>query len=386
MAMDQLVEGQAEAATQVNENFVAVEPASCYGRKASTTNLLTWGYYGGNVMLDGTLTVIADGTVSLTASQTNYVQASNTTGAVSVNTTGFTDNYIQLYTVVTDGTTVTSYTDKRFNYGIFANNSIDLPVFMGARVYKSAILAGQNITTATLVTFDSELFDTHGFHSTSVNTGRLTVPSGLGIEKVILSGQAWIGSGASATGVAVYLYKNGARYDVGTTLAFGATTAMDNSIVFSSGPVPATDGDYFEIYARVTGDTSVDIKADSWFAIHVAEATRLDQHRSLFQTIASASGTLTVDVTSYEYFETTLTENVSTVTMAGVTTGVLNRFELRVAQDGTGGRTWSNPASWKFPGGAAYTPSAAANAVDILRGRTYDDGTTWEVEFQKGYA
>jgi hypothetical protein len=49
--------------------------------------------------------------------------------------------------------------------------------FSGASVYKAS---GQVITgsTWTTVLFDTENFDTDGFHSTSSNTGRMTIPSG----------------------------------------------------------------------------------------------------------------------------------------------------------------------------------------------------------------
>jgi hypothetical protein len=200
-------------------------------------------------------------------------------------------------------------------------------------------------------------------------------------------GQIRLANIGTAGFVRIFLHKNGAAVE---NLYYGQTlytTTTVCNIQISTPPVSVSDGDYFQLGIQYAADTSVDIiAADSAFAIEAVEATRLDQHRSAFSTISSSSGTLTVNLDGYEYFKTTLTENVSTVTVSGVTSGVLNRFEIRVAQDGTGGRTWANPASWKFPGGTAYTPSAAASAVDILRGRTYDGGTTWEVEFNKGYA
>jgi len=86
-----------------------------FGRRRSTTTLLTWGYYGGPMVVDGALTVIANGTVALSASATNYIEATRA-GVVSKNTTAFTPGSIPLYTVVTDTTTVTvspGYTDYR---------------------------------------------------------------------------------------------------------------------------------------------------------------------------------------------------------------------------------------------------------------------------------
>ena len=99
--------------TLVNALLDAASPALTYGRRASTTSGLTWGYYGGKVTLAGVITAVANGTVTLTASTTNYVEAHPDTGAVSKNTTGFTAGYLPLYTIVTGTSSVTSYTDQR---------------------------------------------------------------------------------------------------------------------------------------------------------------------------------------------------------------------------------------------------------------------------------
>ncbi|MFT0167476.1 hypothetical protein ACLKMY_00410 [Paraburkholderia mimosarum] len=91
----------------------AASPGMIWGRRASATSGLTWGYYGGTYMAGTTANAIANGTVTLTASATNYVYASATTGAVSVNTTGVPAGAIPLYSIVTGASTVTSYTDLR---------------------------------------------------------------------------------------------------------------------------------------------------------------------------------------------------------------------------------------------------------------------------------
>jgi hypothetical protein len=108
----QIQTNQAQKEVTANEAFIALGPAGLFGRKYTTTNALTWGYYGGIMLVDGALVAISDGTVTLTASATNYIEASRT-GAVSVNTTGFTAGRIPLYQVVTSATTVTSYIDYR---------------------------------------------------------------------------------------------------------------------------------------------------------------------------------------------------------------------------------------------------------------------------------
>ena len=102
---------QADKEGTANELFNGASPALLFARSASSTGL-TWYYYGGKILVDGVITSIANGSVVLTGSTTNYLEATRF-GVVSANTTGFTAGRIPLYTIVTGGSTVTSYTDKR---------------------------------------------------------------------------------------------------------------------------------------------------------------------------------------------------------------------------------------------------------------------------------
>ena len=83
ITFDALVQSQASKEITANAFFDAVSPASLYGRRQSTSSGLTWGYYGGNVLVNGVLTQIANATLTLTASTTNYIEAEPTTGTVS---------------------------------------------------------------------------------------------------------------------------------------------------------------------------------------------------------------------------------------------------------------------------------------------------------------
>src|SRR5574340_1658579 len=87
--LDTLVYSQASKEVTANALFDAGSPATLFGRRASTTSGLTWGYYGGQLMVDGAISAIANGTVALSASATNYVESTRA-GVVSKNTTGFT--------------------------------------------------------------------------------------------------------------------------------------------------------------------------------------------------------------------------------------------------------------------------------------------------------
>lgn len=110
--LDTISTSQANKEVTANELFDALSPSLTLGRRASTCSGLTWGYYGGKLILNGAITNIANGTVALTGSTTNYVEC-NTYGVVSKNTTGFTAGYIPMYSIVTSASGVSSYTDKR---------------------------------------------------------------------------------------------------------------------------------------------------------------------------------------------------------------------------------------------------------------------------------
>ncbi|WP_185734209.1 hypothetical protein [Burkholderia stagnalis] len=112
--LDQISTTQANKEVTANGLFDAASPATLWGRRASVTSGLTWGYYGGNFVDNtGTNHAIANGTITLTASTTNYVYADNVTGAVSSNTTGFPAGKVPLYSIVTSASQATSYLDYR---------------------------------------------------------------------------------------------------------------------------------------------------------------------------------------------------------------------------------------------------------------------------------
>lgn len=50
--------------------------------------------------------------------------------------------------------------------------------FVGCSLYDSSATQSISNNTSTLITWNSENFDTSGFHSTSTNTSRITIPSG----------------------------------------------------------------------------------------------------------------------------------------------------------------------------------------------------------------
>ena len=113
--IDTIISAQASKEVTANAYFDASSPATLFGRRAALCSGLTWGFYGGTIVVDGVLTQVSltsSNTLALTASQTNYIEATRA-GIVSKNTTGFTPGRIPLYSVETGASTVASYTDYR---------------------------------------------------------------------------------------------------------------------------------------------------------------------------------------------------------------------------------------------------------------------------------
>ena len=122
--------------------------------------------------------------------------------------------------------------------------------FVGCSVYNSNFQSIPN-TTFTSLNFDSENFDTDGFHSTTTNTSRITIPSGKGGKYLITFFGRW--ASTNTTGDRQFaLAKNGTivhyfQYALGTVLYNGT------SIIYS-----LAANDYIQIQAYQTTGGSLD--------------------------------------------------------------------------------------------------------------------------------
>lgn len=110
--MQSIASNQSSAEVPINENFASVAWGEMFAKNPVTSSGLTWGYKGGQIVVNGVLTTIADGTVTLTASSTNHVGVTQA-GVVAVAVTTASALHIPLYTVVTGTSTVTTATDVR---------------------------------------------------------------------------------------------------------------------------------------------------------------------------------------------------------------------------------------------------------------------------------
>ncbi|WP_396189778.1 hypothetical protein [Flavobacterium sp.] len=111
--LDLIQQSQAQKEVTANNLFDAFSSTALGGRRSSTTNGLTWGYYGGAYYTGSVYAKLANGTKTLTANATNYLEFNPSTGAVSVNTSSWTNGLIPWYKIVCGAATTTSYEDFR---------------------------------------------------------------------------------------------------------------------------------------------------------------------------------------------------------------------------------------------------------------------------------
>lgn len=83
-------------------------------------------------------------------------------------------------------------------------------------------------------------------------------------------------------------------------------------------------------------------------------------------------------------FTTALTANVTAApTFSNVKNG--QTINWRMKQDGTGSRTMTWPAAFKWPGGTVPTLSTTANAVDLLVATYFADTGLWLASLVKDF-
>jgi hypothetical protein len=136
------------------------------------------------------------------------------------------------------------------------------PLGIGAMAIIGNNITAQDFTGAggAAVTFDDTLYDEGGWWSAGAPT-RLTVPSG--VSYVALSATVTMTNYTPQIVAAViYFAKNGSITFDG---ASGFCSFSSEGSHAFTGVLPASAGDYFEIFFKVFSDTSVDLVADQCF-------------------------------------------------------------------------------------------------------------------------
>jgi hypothetical protein len=257
--LDQIPESSSQKGAIANALFDAASSALVFGRRSSACAGLTWGYYGGVLPVAGVPTTIANGTLTLAASQTNYVEAT-TAGVVSSNTSAFTGGRLQLYTVVTGASTVTSYTDKRYSgLGVSAGAGTT-PTGSG---FTHITSGAQDVAARAVDVSSADVTGTLAAARMPALTGDVTSSAGA-VATTIASG---VVSNAKLATMATHTFKGNNTGSTAAPLDLTATqlTAEMNAVVGDAG----SGGTKGLVPAPSAGDAAAGkfLKADGTFAV-----------------------------------------------------------------------------------------------------------------------
>lgn len=129
--------------------------------------------------------------------------------------------------------------------------------FVGCSLTKSAAQSIPN-ATETVITFDTESFDTDAFHSTSTNTGRITIPSGKA-GKYLVTAQIMSNS-------ATFQTQGGMRKNGSSVFTYYAPKDPVAPCVLINMIIDLAVADYLEIFVYQGSGVAKDVLANSYTA------------------------------------------------------------------------------------------------------------------------
>ena len=93
-------------------------------------------------------------------------------------------------------------------------------------------------------------------------------------------------------------------------------------------------------------------------------------------TVTQGSGTVTLDLAQGNFFEFTLTENVTGWTFSNLAaSGTASSWIIKITQHASSAKTIAYPAAIKWAGGTDHVMSTATGSIDIVSMFTIDSGT-----------
>ena len=93
-------------------------------------------------------------------------------------------------------------------------------------------------------------------------------------------------------------------------------------------------------------------------------------------TVTQGSGTVTLDLAQGNFFEFTLTANVTGWTFSNTAaSGTASSWIIKITQHASSAKTVAYPAAIKWAGGTDHVMSTATGSIDIVSMFTIDSGT-----------
>lgn len=212
-----------------------------------------------------------------------------------------------------------------------------------------------------------------GTGGTTASTARTNL--GLGnVENTALS--TWVGSSnittvgsLSAAGKAFWFQDLILGY--GTTFGTISTDASDGTKHISFLPKYGVESTRFWPSGNVTiqrGGTYT----DNGFSLDVQGTTMAKSYKMTVPSSITAAATTTIDLSTGNMFKVNLGTNITSLSF--LSSSSPGTYIIEFIQDGTGSRTVTFPAAWKWSGGTVPTITTTANKIDIVT-LIYDGST-----------
>jgi len=153
-------------------------------------------------------------------------------------------DYVEIFASRASGTAIGATTNSFSNtFEIVKLDSGKIGQGIGARAYKAAVQAIATGDAYVEATFDTEEFDTDGFHDNSTNPSRFTIPAGLGGKYLLTAGGAWDTNSSGTQRVDVF-QKNGSTVvgtEIGKVPSAATQLGTENAVMLD-----LAAGDYVE--------------------------------------------------------------------------------------------------------------------------------------------
>lgn len=189
-------------------------------------------------------------------SATNMNDLSGTVNLINPSAKGdlYAGSAANTYTKLSVGANNTVLTaDSSTATGLKWATPVSTPTFVGVSLTKSAAQSIPN-ATETVVTFDTEPFDSDGFHTGT--DGKITIPSGKA-GKYLVTAQIMVNSSGSQT-------QGGMRKNGSGIYTYYSSTTGTALMVLVNTVVSLAVGDYLEIFVYQGSGSAKDVLANSY--------------------------------------------------------------------------------------------------------------------------